>query len=115
MAIALGARLVQTCEGLCDELRRAIGLTIFRIELDRRPTPLVVTLRPGVGVSELDWRPPIPASLETILVHDRRRVGVLRIQDERRASYPDGSADHLHRIVARYAGTLAEVLDEGQF
>lgn len=115
MAIALGARLVQTCEELCDELRRSIGLTLFRIELERRPSPLVVTLRPGVGLSEGEWRPPVPATLETVLVHERHRIGLLRIQDERREAYPDGAVDSLHAIVPRYVGTLATVLEEGQF
>lgn len=118
MAIALGARLVQTCEQLCEDLRRSVGLSSFRIQLDRRPTPLVVTLRPGGPLltdPRHEWmRPPVPATLESILVHDGRRVGVVRLQDECRSSYPSEAVAELHRILPGYAAELAHLLEEGQ-
>lgn len=118
MAIALGARLVQTCEELCDELKRSVGLTSFRIQLDRRTTPLVVTLRPGgppIPDPRHEWmRPPVPATLESILVDDGRRIGVVRLQDELRSSYPSEAVAELHRILPAYAAELARLLDEGQ-
>jgi hypothetical protein len=118
MATALGARLVQTCEELCEELRHRVGLTLFRIELDRHPTPLVITLRPGGALSSdprHDWmRPPLPATLERPVLSDGRRVGTVRIQDERHPVYPDEAVASVEGILSEYAGQLARLLDEGQ-
>ncbi len=117
MATALGARLVQTCEELCDELRQTVGLTLFRIELDRRPTPLVITLRPGASLSadpRHEWMRLRPATLERSVVHDGRRVGTMRIQDERHSAYPDDAVAAVDAILSERAGQLAQLLDEGQ-
>lgn len=117
MATALGARLVQTCEQLCDELRQTVGLTLFRIELDRRPTPLVITLRPGAALyadPRHEWMRPRPATLERSVVHEGRHVGAIRIQDERHTAYPDEAVIAVEGILSEYAGQLAQLLDEGQ-
>ncbi|MBI2323971.1 MAG: hypothetical protein HYY42_06110 [Chloroflexi bacterium] len=118
MATALGARLVQACEELCEELRRGVGLTLFRIELDRHPTPLVITLRPGEALysdPRHDWmRPSVPATLERSIVQAGRRVGTVRIQDERHSAYPDDAVASVEAILSEYAGQLAQLLDEGQ-
>lgn len=117
MAIAIGARLVQVCEDLCEELRRSVGLTLFRIELDRRPIPLVVTLRPAEAHSpdpRHDWMRPLPATLESVLTHEGRRVGILRLQDARRSGYSPEALDALQRILPPYSSLLARLLEEGQ-
>ncbi len=117
MATALGARLVQTCEQLCDELRQSAGLTLFRIELDRRPTPLVITLRPDAALyadPRHEWMRPRPASLERSVVHEGRHVGTIRIQDERHTAYPDEAVLAVEGILSEYARQLAQLLDEGQ-
>lgn len=117
MATALGARLVHTCEELCDELRQTVGLTLFRIELERRPTPLVITLRPGAALyadPRHEWMRPRPATLERVVVHDGRRLGTMRIQDERHSAYPDEATAAVEAILSEHAGQIAQLLDEGQ-
>lgn len=117
MATALGARLVRACEELCDELRQTVGLTLFRIELDRRPTPLVITLRPGAALyadPRHEWMRPRPATLERSVVHEGHHVGTIRIQDERHSVYPDEAVGAVEAIVSEHARQLAQLLDEGQ-
>lgn len=118
MASPSGARLVQTCESLCEELRRGVGLTLFRIELERRTgPPLVVTLRTQDRIVDPrhEWmRPAAPAILERPLVHDARRIGSLRIEDERRSDYPAETGASLERILRTYTAAFDELLERAQ-
>jgi hypothetical protein len=118
MIAPVGVRLVQSCESLCDELRRTVGLTIFRIELARRTTPLVITLRSSVAASydpRHEWmRPPVAARIELPLLDSGRPVGELRIEDERRGAYPAGALVEAERIAARYVSEIAGLIDAAQ-
>lgn len=118
MATSVGARLVETCESFCEELRRDVGLTLFRVELERRPSPLVVTLRtnapPRVDPSGGPAVPADPASLERTLVADERVVGTLRIEDERRRAYPAEASETVERIIPSYARRLADLVERAQ-
>lgn len=113
----VGVRLVQMCESLCGELRSAVGPTVFRIELDRRATPLVITLRsdvPGFDPSNERMRPPVPARIQLVLLDRDRRIGELRIEDERRGQYPPDAIAELERIAARCTREIAQLIGGAQ-
>jgi hypothetical protein len=114
----VGVRLVQSCESLCDDLRRAIGLTLFRIELDRRATPLVITLRsrdPSPYDPRHTWmRPAVPARIQLLLLVGGRRVGELAVEDDRRATYPPEAYREAEHIAERYTNVIAGLINEAQ-
>lgn len=118
VAGAFGARLVQTCESLSEELRRSVGLTLFRLEIERRTTPLIITLRASDPLRidpRHEWmRSHAPATLERTLRHKDRRIASLRIEDQRRSEYPENAAAAVERILPRYAEELSRLIDEGQ-
>ena len=118
MVVSAGARLVQTCESMCEELRRSVGSTLFRIELTRRPTPLVITLRssdPLASDPRHEWmRCATRARIERPLVLRGRHVGRIRIDDERRSEYPADAVVRAETVITRYTPELAELLDQGQ-
>lgn len=118
MIVPVGVRLVQACESLCADLRRSVGLTVFRVALDRRTTPLVITLRSS-DIAFHDprnqWlRPALPARIQVPLAKGERCIGELRIEDERRAAYPAEALDDAARIAAQYASEIAGLIEEAQ-
>lgn len=110
--------MVQTCELLCEDLRRSVGLTLFRIELARRSTPLVITLRGGrePGLNQRhDWmRHGPPARIERSMTDQGRELASIRIEDEHRSEYPDDAGERVDTVIARYASEIAALVDEGQ-
>ncbi len=109
------ARVITICESLCEDLRRRVGLTTFRIELQRPGVPLVVSLRaPDAVVARAALRDasmsPPPARLETALHHKARHVATLWIEDERRGQYPDTARATCERIAGEYAPELDVLL-----
>lgn len=115
MVEAPGTRLLTTCESLCDRLRRSVGLTTFRIEVERPIRPLVVSLRAPDGMSSTDprhegTRPPA-ARLDLTVRHDRRVLAHVRIEDEEHARYSEDARATCERIVAEYAPELCLVLE----
>ncbi|MBI2982923.1 MAG: hypothetical protein HYY42_01840 [Chloroflexi bacterium] len=103
---------------MCEELHRSVGLTLFRIELARRPTPLVITLRASDPLAldpRHEWtRPATRARIERPLVLRARHVGTIRIDDERRSEYPADALARAETVITRYTPELAELLDQGQ-
>lgn len=107
-----GGRLIRACETLCDELRRRIGLTAFRIELERPTTPLVISLRGQDVLTSPDQRhdPRVPARIEVVVSDGDRRIATVRIEDAHRAEYPEEARAASHRIVVAYAPELSALL-----
>jgi hypothetical protein len=117
MANQAAPRLVETCESLCEQLRRTVGLTSFRVELARAGAPLVVSLRSPEPAGAYDprheWmRPKLPAALEIPVQAGARKLGTVRIEDLRRERYPAEALAEGQRIVETYARDLAGLLAE---
>lgn len=117
MANQAAPRLIETCESLCEQLRRTVGLTAFRVELARPTTPLVISVRSDQPVGAYDprhdWmRPKRPARLELPLLDGTRMLGTVSIEDLRRESYPADALALSERIVAMYARELGGLLAE---
>lgn len=111
------ARAITICEALCEALRRRVGLTTFRIELERPGTPLVVSLRSpdaaGARSSPRDAATRPPARIEMVLRHKARQVATLWIEDQRRAQYPDTARATCQRLADEYAAELDGLLHSG--
>jgi hypothetical protein len=107
-----GARLIRACEALRGELRRRIGLTSFTIELDRRTTPLVISLRGQEGPTPHDPRHDrrAPARIEVDVSDGERRVATVRIEDASRVEYPHEARVACQRIAAAYAPELRALI-----
>lgn len=105
-------RLIRACESMCDELRRRIGLTTFTIELERPTTPLVISLRGQDVLAPHDQRHDsrAPAHMEVHVGDGHRRLATVRIEDARRAMYPDEARAACERIAAAYAPELRALL-----
>ena len=107
-----GGRLIRACEALRGELRRRIGLTAFTIVLDRRTTPLVISLRGQEGPTPDDQRHDrrAPARIEVVVSDGERRVATVRIEDASRVEYPQEARAACQRIAAAYAPELSALL-----
>ena len=112
MSESNGARLISACEALRGELRRRIGLTAFTIELDRRTTPLVISLRGREGPPNDDPRHDrrAPARIEVDVSDGQRRVATVRIEDASRIEYPQEARVACQRIAAAYAPELSALI-----
>jgi len=120
MANPAGVRLVQACESMCDQLRNTLGLTSFRIQLERRTTPLVVSLGTSQGTATYDPRHDrallgTAAMLEIPVRDGPRVIGSVRIEDARRGGYPDEARNEGERIAALFAPELSGLLAETTF
>ncbi|MBI2323722.1 MAG: hypothetical protein HYU87_01990 [Chloroflexi bacterium] len=100
---------MRTCESLCETLRGTVGLTNFRIELQRAGRPLVISLRASAPPAGEHWGQLVTpgARLDMALHHDGRLVAYLRIEDQRRARYPDTAHQVCERLAAEYLPELA--------
>jgi hypothetical protein len=117
MANPAGVRLVEACESMCDQLRTALGLTSFRIQLERRTTPLVVSLRPFEATAAYDPRHDrallgTAAVLEIPVRDGPRVIGNVLIEDARRPGYPEDARHEGERIAALFAPELSGLLRE---
>lgn len=113
MAESHGPRLVQACEALCERLRRDVGLTDFRIELRRAPTPLVISLhsREPVPFDPREaWMRPVPAQLGFDVRAPSGVVARVVIEDGRRTEYPETAKTACERIAGEYVGTFEALL-----
>ncbi len=111
-----GRRLLEACESLYERLRRSVGLTFFRIELQHATAPLVVSLHAPDALAWSDprheWMRSGPACLEFVLRGDDQRVlAYVRIEDGRRGHYPDNARVICERIASEYLSEFAGVLN----
>ncbi len=113
---SIGPDVLRICEALCERLRHDVGLTIFRIELPRPLTPLVVTMHSSEPVR---WSPerqstPLgaPARLEFAIHGDDRVVARVEIDDAERSEYPVAARSTCDRIAIDYADALRALIRE---
>ena len=101
---------MRTCESFCERLRGTVGLTNFRIELQGPGRPLVISLRASAPPAGDQWSRRLitpGARLDMALHHDGRLIAYLRIEDQRRARYPDTAQQVCERLAKEYLPELA--------
>lgn len=117
MAGAIGPRVLDVSESLRDQLERTIGLTAFRLEI-QRPRQLTIGFQsePHHSLARAEdprhaWMlPDSPATLTVPIEDEQGLIALVTVQRADLASYPQTARERAGEIVAGYASRLVEAV-----